>query len=967
MKRRTFLAGVSLAAILAAWKADAFLPRGGVYVASSTFTSTTRIIRNRSASVAMATGSKVRFGIGFAYGDIPSGSILSVVDAANNPITFQTAGMRRVWPDGSLKWCEVRCLTARSIAASGSETLTISKAAGTWTALDALPASLTVANVLTAVQSFTGAQDLSTNLAVINDGEGIVDANTTGNWPSHFNTAAAGSKVQIINSGPCCLGIWAFDDLGNPVLSTHWLVWIWLNPSTGAITDVEYMPRTNNGYDTVPTIYGRFNYTYTVKNQSTTLRTISSPGSASPFLDITSHSISGGVDTCTTATPHGLTNGQAINIDTIYGHTPSSQGTVEDITPITVINATTFSFATAASSWTGGAVIGLGGHGEWRSWWDAQTNGHTWWVSGNSIQYGVTLDSTAYAYLVSTGLIPALDQRLSAIMPASGYEGTTYAPFSNGVYGNMFNHKGWDNAGASPWLGLLPLWAAQSFIMQPSGYDLNTDAARCDCLASMMFPNTILDNAKNGKFPNLAVGTFTGLGTAKTLMYWGRGNTSRNLITFNYSYANAAAGTDNWSAPGHDVLDTSHWPSRCYYTFLMEGGWQHMECLMADANNTIGMKCSSTSIDSATPVRQRHLGYYDTTGTLYNGVLIGNGVGRIDAWSLRTVMWAEAILPDTLADGTAFGERSYFTFFLQNTAQWIHDYLTTYISANAKAIGAWYQIMAPNAETFDVPWMMGYLAMVAPQWYKLAKYESWAANVATLCGHLGKFLEGMTKRTLGTGGYRNSFIGCYAKICGPMSLALGADVVPSWDTIGMELNLAGTSDQNAYFTFQSGNPLLETSNGTSPWGTLAPAVGDVVVFMSDSGGGGGFYGLPAGFEFSVGVPYYIVRIVSGTQLAFSATPGGAEITPTQTTACGMFVIDLPASNPPVVFTSHNGYPVDANAQIMLACVRNLRGAGFDSTALAHFDSENTTRIGDTNTSQWTLPLGNSEHAIRSPA
>lgn len=62
------------------------------------------------------------------------------------------------WPDGSVRFCEVRGHTAPAISAGDTDTISISRSSGAFD--NALPGGKTALQVLRDMQSFAGAQDL---------------------------------------------------------------------------------------------------------------------------------------------------------------------------------------------------------------------------------------------------------------------------------------------------------------------------------------------------------------------------------------------------------------------------------------------------------------------------------------------------------------------------------------------------------------------------------------------------------------------------------------------------------------------------------------------------------------------------------------------------------------------------------------------------------------------------------------
>jgi hypothetical protein len=97
---------------------------GGAAAAPGSITSWT--LTETSGSKPLQGGSPFRFRLGFKVREVPSGTLIGLKDGAGNALSAQV-NVISYWPDGSVRWCEVRGYTVRSIAAHGADTISISR------------------------------------------------------------------------------------------------------------------------------------------------------------------------------------------------------------------------------------------------------------------------------------------------------------------------------------------------------------------------------------------------------------------------------------------------------------------------------------------------------------------------------------------------------------------------------------------------------------------------------------------------------------------------------------------------------------------------------------------------------------------------------------------------------------------------------------------------------------------------
>jgi len=60
---------------------------------------------------------------------VPSGASISLKDGAGNALVAQV-GAITYWPDGSVRWCEIRGYTARVIGARSRDAISVYRNAG---------------------------------------------------------------------------------------------------------------------------------------------------------------------------------------------------------------------------------------------------------------------------------------------------------------------------------------------------------------------------------------------------------------------------------------------------------------------------------------------------------------------------------------------------------------------------------------------------------------------------------------------------------------------------------------------------------------------------------------------------------------------------------------------------------------------------------------------------------------------
>ena len=86
------------------------------------------MLTETSGSRTVPAGSPFRFSLGLKQGDAPPASI-SLKDGAGNALAVQVDAIT-YWPDGSVRWCEIRGYTARAIGARSRDAISVYRNVG---------------------------------------------------------------------------------------------------------------------------------------------------------------------------------------------------------------------------------------------------------------------------------------------------------------------------------------------------------------------------------------------------------------------------------------------------------------------------------------------------------------------------------------------------------------------------------------------------------------------------------------------------------------------------------------------------------------------------------------------------------------------------------------------------------------------------------------------------------------------
>ena len=870
---------------------------------------------------------------------MPSGNSIALKDGASNALTAQFDAIN-YWPDGSVRFCEVSGYTARAIAAGGSDTISIYNVAGPFN--NSLPGSTTPAGLLTALQSFTGAQNLIVQCASMASATGASNSYTTGTWAANFNTLLAGSYVQQVNKGPCCMGFVAWGGLTNgSILHAHLharvYVWLWLNPSTGAIRDVEYLVYLHNSlltqnidgsaqYSTYPP--DRYNYNPSLKNGSTVIQSFTlNPGTAST----------------------------------------------------------------------------VGGHHIRAGWWTARADGKPRWIAGTveAQNLQITLDPvqanpqttiTARSYLLSTNLIPKYDVAgvNSTAPPTGANTPISYAPMVKGLFEDE-NFSDWntlvaiDTGGAHATIGMIPQWNVRDLMLQTMTTAQNH---RVSALGWASIPRMYLDT--NGRVPNLRNVNYTGMTanqpTTFTLGdypgYW-------NGIVPSTEYLSPVGPFTPYGNWNGGFEDTTHWPSGAYYTYLMEGGAHNRDIVLMAANFApISIPPDQSIYPGGIYPPNAGPGNCDRTPVLggttyYCSVVASTLAPRADAWAFRELVFAAAIAPASLADGTVFGEGQYFKDLVGSTMDYAAALIGVLPAAQVNN-GFWSfynaTLGAPQFSTFsssgsDDPWMQSYLGEAFARAKILHGGELFGPAINTVVAMHEAYFAGFLNTAC--------TILASAQTLNVRNGSGATSFKSSWSEVGVfptQSYLGGNGDvwMCAQWNDTSGWINLYTAHGSQPsWPECPFDVGATLFFTDDyfDGFNGAMNDAPSPFTMETQTYYVVATDLTNFRIKVSTTSGGSAVVPsvTQTNPVLFCILNtsscpasfVPVDQPGIVMVMMANALTDIsstqdpelNLPNLLRAVRTYRTAG-DTTALQNADTNGTARLnaaGGTDFSSW--PMG----------
>src|SRR5271165_5109892 len=934
---------------------------------------TTRTLTETSQRKTVPVGSPFRFGLALKQRDVPSGSSLHLKDGASNALPAQFDAIN-YWPDGSVRFCEVRSYTARAISAGGTDTISISRLNRSFD--NALSAGKTASQLLTDMQSFAGAQDLIVACDSVASITGQSNPYSSGNWLAHFNTLLAGPYVQQINKGPCCMGFRAWGQLTNGTINHAHLhvcgyVWLWLDPSTGAIRDVEYLAYLHNSllnqsadgtsYTAFPP--DRYNYNPSLKNGSKTITTLTlNPGSTARTATCQA-AASAGATSITLDGTTGITTGMVLNIflNGIYSNSPWQHVTV------TGVSGSVVSF-TPASDFPFTGRTQVGGHWPRAGWFTARSDGKPRWVKGTleALHLHVTLDpvqsnrqsiTAARNYFLSTGLTPKQDLTIAA-NPGSGP--IQYAPMVKGLlvfesFADWFTYVPLDVGGDRPGIGFIPNWNMRDLCLQTV---ITAQNHRVTALGYMTHPSQWID--VNGHVPNLRPESYPGMTTARpTVMCKASGYGGINVSATTEAGIPDYRTCGNWGSgeggSANNNVDTSHWPNAAHYTYIVEGGRHNLDICLSNGTLPLMIGSSDFSVASSYIPRQQTT----STKTYYGLALCSWQQPRGEAWAFRDVMLAAAVAPATLADGTEFGEWNYFKDCVRDSCQYAVEIINAMPPAKRNG-GFWefyqYQnwvwpiLPQSNSSGSSDPWMMAYVGIVWARAKILHSGESWGSALITMTDMQQKYHIGMMNQHCSIFSGDQTIDLCYGRgtqqtyrywsVVGfyPIRQDIAGDVWMFVDFLDISLN---------------GWINLKSARGVSSLPEVPLDVGATIFLTEDYFGRDlGQSAAPAEFTMETQL-YYIVAVDTlRNRIKLSATSGGASIIPNTIASNVLWcIVDLAscpatyASNTnPSITRSFIGFRDNGGKVIwQQMAIRAHRTAG-DNADLAAADAQTVYRL-----------------------
>jgi len=945
---------------------------------------TSRALTEVSRSRTIPVGSPFRFGLALKQRDVPSGSSLQLKDGTGNVLSAQFDAIN-YWPDGSVRFCEVRGYTARTISAGRTDMISISRLSGAFD--NALPGGKTASQLLTDMQSFAGAQDLIVACDSVASITGQSNPYSSGNWRAHFNKLLAGSYVQQTNKGPCCMGFRAWGQLTNGTIDHAHLhicayVWLWLDPSTGAIRDVEYLAYLHNSLlnqsadGTSYTAYppDRYNYNPSINNGSTAITTFTlNPGSMARTATCLA-AASAGVTSITLDGTMEITIGAVLNIipNGIYSNAPWQRVTVTGVSENVVSFTPPSNFAFTSHT----QVSGVGGHWPRAGWFTARSDGKPRWAKGSleAQTLHVTLDpmqsnpqsiTMARNYFLSTALTPKQDLTINANPPPTGDTPIQYAPMVKGLFvsesfSDWFTYVPVDVGGDRSGIGFVPNWNMRDLCLQTVATAQNQ---RITALGYMTHPSQWLD--VNGQVPNLRNQPYTGM-TATQPTTWcnaaGFGGTNVSATTEVHTDDYMVCG--NWGSgeggSANTVADTTHWPNAAHYTYVIEGGRHNLDICLSNGTFPLMIGSPDPSIKQTYIMRQMTIG----TKTYYGIALCSWANPRSEAWAFRDVMLAAAVAPAALADGTVFGESQYFKDCVKDSCQYAAEVINAMPSAKANN-GFWefynYQncVWPPvpqsiNSSGCSDPWMQAYVGIVWARARMLHGGESWGSALTIMTNMQQKYHIGMlnTRCSILSGAQTVNI--CYGRST--------PQTYRDWSVIGTfstQVDNISGGDVFQWMDFRdtaNGWINLRSAGGTSSLPEVPFGVGATVFLTQDY-----FYDNLGSVRGSLAPPpfvmetqvYYVVAVDrKGNRIKLSATPAGAPIIPTSPVSNVLWCIVNLASCPatyvsntnPSVARSFIGFANNGGKVVwQQMAIRAHRTAG-DNADLAAADAQTIYRL-----------------------
>lgn len=572
------------------------------------------------------------FGHPFKKGDIISGTFpkFELSDGTNVPYTYWN---KVTWSDGSWKFAGFMLRVPSSVAGSNSLTIIV-KAGGT--------------NPGTSGRALSdlSAQDIKVLL--------VGQDNLSGTWTSSLNTGISDNDdVTVVGDGPAGK-IWRIRQQFMQSGSNHgqlecfWYVSA-LQNSSAALYGLRALGRVVQPWinDSAGT-KGNRSFSAALQNGASVLRTMQkSPRTFTSVGSNQLHMVAHGLQDCnsfrlsTTGTlPSGLSAGVTYfalvaDVDNItvwdcsagpltgFGSTPTPSGGTS-VGQITFSGAGTGTHTLTPNIyiiWGGGCfTCGANAH------WDYIQGGGS--VSADAT-LRVTFDKT---YWVSTRTLPPYDLSVTpTAQPITSYNAMDF-------YGT----RALETTGERDEIAVLPSWYVRHFLLQDAAGE---QTARVAALYQASISTALYSTATNKIVP-VNNSTYAGLGAGNRQLLWRDG---QNTTGFSDPVGDI-------TGPFTGPFDTSHWPGRAYYPYLIFGSPDILD-LVKDAGNyalysRFAFDPPLTLTTAAAYINVRN---WVVGGNTFNGTAIANDAQlRTDVWGLRELAVAAGILPDAALEKPYF-------------------------------------------------------------------------------------------------------------------------------------------------------------------------------------------------------------------------------------------------------------------------------------------------------------------------
>lgn len=634
---------------------------------------TTLTLANTSPSIAVPSNSDTpMFGHVFRKGDIPNGCSGSApafkLNDGVTPVPFSESLKPVCWSDGSLKFAAFMLRVPDSGAGN------------------AIPANRSITIGIynggsTPAASGRKLSDFANAGTDLNLSISAPDSTLSGTWVSDLNqgvSAANGDNYQYMDGQAGA--VWrvraSFRQSGanHGQLEAYWYVQA-LNDGSNALAGVRYMARIGQpwydvntpakNYRTLATMRSfdgaRLLHDYLAGHFITQNFTYS--GSGSEFA-----ANSNGLEpfqlayiTCSVSCPTGLSaetpyfiGGTTTNTFSLVVHAGGS-------TPIVPTGAGSGTFTVTTYP-----VVTIFG-----SLFTADSNGKMEYVqAGGSVAADATIQvKFNNTYWRSSRMMPPYDLSSGISPNPTGHNlnGSPFAYFPDTINETTGFIRNVGSTGQSLEMGLLPPWAARHFYTQELQEEYDT---RITALSASIQP-TWIKNSATGTFPCVVTGTYVSMGACIPSFQFG--GDSAHTHGFTYVDTNVPNG-----AFSGGVIDFSHWSANVAYALLATGEPEYFDIVGELANAAIWERDYNGAATAVITANEQWMGGKRSStinGTLYDPFMAWFGsLLRSDAWSMRDLEFAAAMMPATSYEGGA-NESQYFrdvahTNFLAFNAFW---------------------------------------------------------------------------------------------------------------------------------------------------------------------------------------------------------------------------------------------------------------------------------------------------------